>query len=92
MHKLQSANLIEGVYSPQEAREILMDLLEHEINFYKIQNLSSEVRHGGPDTHAQKKIQELLSEKVRILELIRNAADTGKQVNVLSSIHIRMEN
>lgn len=92
MHMLQSTKLIEGVYTPQEAKEILMDLLDHEINFYKIQNLSAEVRQGNPDAQAWNKVQELSAEKERVLQMIRSAAEEGKKVNIYSTVHLRLEN
>lgn len=92
MQMLQSTKLIEGVYTPQEAKEILTGLLDHEINFYKIQNLTAEVRDGNPDALAWNKVQELSAEKERLLQMIRSASKEGKKLNIYSTVHLRLEN
>lgn len=51
--------LIEGVFSKEEAREILMNIFSTKIKFHELKNFSSQERFGKDDDTALHRIPEL---------------------------------
>lgn len=77
--KAESLVLAEGRFANDEARDLLIDLLNTEINFYKIQNLRSQVRFGIDDESAQKRITSL-TEKIQRLKMVLIGQHTADKV------------
>lgn len=92
MQMTQTTKLIEGKYSPQEAKEILIDLINNEINFLRLKNLSSEIRFGKPDSASWNRAEELDAARKELLQILQDAKNTQKCIAINSSIQIRIEN
>lgn len=84
--------LIEGFFSPDEAREILMNVFLSKINFHKGKNFSSEERFGKEDVYALKRIPELKRTIESINELIENAKNNNQTLEITSEITIKSSN
>lgn len=91
MHPLQTVKLAEGTYSAQEARELVIGLINHEINALHIRNLSSEIRFGKPDEKAWATAEKLKEEKERLLRLFKKAEAEKTSLKINSNIHISIE-
>lgn len=78
-------SLIDGKFSPKEARELLVNLFSSKIKFHQMKNFSSQERFGKDDKLAAKKIP-LLKENIEILTELIKKAETKKEKLVIKSI------
>ena len=63
METMKKINLIDGHFNSFEAKEILMDLCNKNLNFNQVQNFSSQIRFGKDDTNALKRMDSLKESK-----------------------------
>lgn len=91
MKAKQPIKFIEGKFSPEEAKEVLVDLINHKINFHSLKNFSSEERFGKPVEESQKRIEELKESREKIILLIQQAVDKNANLRIESSINIAFE-
>ncbi len=91
MKAKQPIKFIEGKFSPEEAKEVLVDLINHKINFHSLKNFSSEERFGKPVEGSKKRIEELKESREKIILLIQQAVDKNKNLRIESSINISFE-
>lgn len=90
MKNTKELKLIEGHFSPDEAREILMNVFFSKINFHNIKNWSSNERFGTDDEIAQKRIPELRKSMVLISELIESAKQNNETLKITSEVKIQV--
>lgn len=88
--KKENLSLIEGKFSPEEAREILINIYSTKLNFHERKNFSSQERFGKEDVIALKRIQELKESVDKILDIISEASATNHQVVISSQINIQL--
>ncbi len=90
MQNLQKSTFIEGTFSPQESREIIMSVFSSKINFHQMKNFSSRERFGIDDKTATKRIPELKKAMDELLSIIEGAQKTGEEVKLRSDIRISL--
>lgn len=90
MNKIEKLTLIEGDFSFDEAKEIVMSMFSSKINFHNIQNWSSQERFGKDDAIAQKRIPELRNEIKKLEEFLLEAKAKNKKLVVSSEINISL--
>lgn len=90
MNKIEKLTLIEGKFSFDEAKEILMTMFSSKINFHNIQNWSSQERFGKDDEVAQKRIPVLRNEMKILEEILLEAKAQNKKLAVNSEINISL--
>ena len=83
--------LIEGKFSPEEAKEVLLELINHKINFHSLKNFSSEERYGKSIKGSNKRIEYLKEAKEKIGEIIVKAKNTNSKLRLESFINISFE-
>ena len=88
MKNTEKLNLIDGVFSQSEAKEILMSLFKSKINFHNIKNWSSNERFGKDDEIAQEKIPKLKEEIEKLQLILSEAKIQNKNLIVSSEINI----
>lgn len=88
---MKTIKLIKGLYTPNEAKEILLDMLDSKINFHKIKSLSSLVRCNQPNAESEARIEELKEARGQILKLIQEAREGNTQLRIESTVHISPE-
>lgn len=91
MKAKQPIKFIEGKFSPEEAKEILVDLLNHKIRFHSLKNFSFEERFGKPVEGSQKRIEDLKASREKIILVIQQAKDNNTNLRIESSINIAFE-
>jgi hypothetical protein len=79
-------SLISGVFSPDEARELLMTLIADKLSFHQRNNWSRQERFGKTSAAGEKRVAELLQTKADLIELIEEAAGSGKQLAINCNI------
>lgn len=89
MEKTESLMLLKGRFTPEEARDVLMNLFRSKIGFHEMRNFSSRERFGHDDQVAIERIPDLKESLRRIEELAGEAERTGRSL-VLSSM-VRIE-
>jgi hypothetical protein len=90
MKVVKELKLIEGDFSPEEAREILMNVFLSKIHFHQNKNLSSEERFGKEDLTALKRIPELKSSMEMISQLIEEAKLNNETFQIISEVKINL--
>ncbi len=83
--------LIEGNFSPEDAKEVLLELINHKINFHSLKNFSSEERFGQAIEGSKKRIDYLKKAKEKIVKIIDTAKHTNSHLRLESSINIFVE-
>ncbi|HKK45348.1 MAG TPA: hypothetical protein VJ964_07495 [Balneolaceae bacterium] len=81
-------SLVKGAFTADEAREVLMALIESKITFHSLKNLRSFEQSGETDSKSKKRIEELENMREEMLELIKQARKTGFQLQIKSTIDI----
>ena len=84
MEVTKKLTLIEGSFTAEEAKEILLNVFSTKINFHEMKNFSSQERFGMEDEIAQMRIPKLKNEIENVLELV-SVADLNKNKLVITS-------
>ncbi|CAN5222960.1 hypothetical protein BH11BAC5_BH11BAC5_17770 [soil metagenome] len=87
----QHIKFIEGKFCPEEAKELLVNLINNKIQFHTMKNFSSEERFGKPVEGSQKRITELKESREKIILMIRQAVDEKAHLRIESAINIALE-
>lgn len=82
--------LITGEFSPENAEEILMDLINKKINFHHLRDFSHQERFGKSDEATLRRIKELDESKAEINQLIQKASTLGKLLRINSTIQMEI--
>lgn len=90
MNKTEKLTLIEGTFSDEEAKEILMNIFSTKINFHEVKNFSSIERFGEVDATAQKRIPDLKREVEKLTKILAEARANNKQITINSEINISL--
>lgn len=88
---MKKINLMNGEFNSIEAREILLDMCNKNINFNKVQNFSSQIRFGEDDEKALNRINQLKESVSRITEILEEAKTYNKKLKIKSFIEIEYE-
>ncbi|RDY59523.1 hypothetical protein [Flagellimonas nanhaiensis] len=86
--KNDSYLLIDGSFSPSEAADVLLSLLNYKIKFHSVQQLNLEHTEPTDLTYSKTRIQQLKLAKKEITEIILNANRNGHRLEIHSSIKI----
>jgi len=84
----QAFPLVKGKFTAEEAQEILMALIESKVAFHSIKNLRAFEQSGEADLKSERRIGELEDMRDKILELIKRAKETHRQLEIESNISI----
>ena len=71
-------NLLNGVFTGNEAKEILVTLFSDKIRFHSLNNFSHEERFGEPDPHAMERIPVLRKTLEDVLVLLGENGEEQK--------------
>lgn len=88
---MKKINLMNGEFNSIEAREILLDMCNKNINFNKVQNFSSQIRFGEDDEKALSRIDQLRESVANISEILEEAKAHNKKLKIKSFIEIEYE-
>jgi hypothetical protein len=91
MKKNQKLSLIEGVFDPKEAEEILIGILSNKIQFHQMRTFSAVERFGKEDENSLNIIMELKKSINKLLQLVTQAELSNKQLVITSHINIQIK-
>ncbi|MFD1315947.1 hypothetical protein [Namhaeicola litoreus] len=83
--------LIDGKFTPKEAKEILLYLVFSKINFHARKNLGAVERLGEPDSLSEKRMEQLFKTEKDIKAFLDDHLGNDKKLVIKSSIDISFE-
>ena len=90
MQKELKADLIDGRFTAEDARELLMDLFSKKANFHEVRNFSANERFGKDDPHHLQRIDVLTRNMEQINAFFGELLAKGKQVRIHSVVNIEV--
>lgn len=94
MKKTETIDLIKGTFTPSEAQELLLDLLNSKINFHNKKDFSSRERFGKLDADSEQRLKHLMESRTKVKTFFSqffNEDDEEKSVTLNSTIEIIIE-
>ena len=88
---MQNFQLVKGVFSADDAREILLALIEHKISFHERNNWSRKERFGKAGGGNTRRINELVQTKADLAALIEECQTEGRQLTINCTIDVVCE-
>lgn len=86
-----SYDLVRGVFTHEEAAEIVEDLFLKKINFNKQKNFRRFIQMGQESTEIEERIHELKKAYKQAEKQIQKAKEEGKQLSISSTIIINVQ-
>ena len=80
--------LIEGNFTPREARRVLSTVINSKINYHKIENLSEQERTGVDVSNSRNRVDYLNKANEEVIELIHKATSEYKNFEISATISI----
>lgn len=91
MKNTRNISLIEGRFNADEAKEVLLALYNHKIQFHEAKNFSSEIRFGKSDPVAKKRLP-VLKQNVRdIIDIIEEAEHENLDLEINAVINVSLK-
>jgi hypothetical protein len=89
---IENFTLVEGKFSAQDAREILLSLINNKIKFHELKNFSHEVRFSRTDNHSVMRIAELKACRESLKDRLKMAVDSNTIIKVHSTVVVEFMN
>jgi hypothetical protein len=87
----QNVQLVQGIFSPAQAHEIILSLITQKINFHKMEEVQLWEKNHDTDLQPLKnRILELEKEKVKAKKFIEEVAVAGKKLEINSTLQMKM--
>ncbi|MBU3661099.1 MAG: hypothetical protein FGM14_14590 [Flavobacteriales bacterium] len=84
---MKNLTLINGIFTPEEMKEVVINMISNKINFHHLKNLRNLEREGIEDQNSKKRLDELHQLKKEIIEM---NLDENKCVKLKSTIEIEV--
>ncbi|MEX0316264.1 MAG: hypothetical protein AB3N18_18935 [Allomuricauda sp.] len=84
----ESFLLVEGMFSPAEAADVLLSLINDKVKFHTVQLLNLNESNGEDSLNSKNRIQQLKQAKQEITETILEARNQGNLLKIHSTIEI----
>ena len=91
MEKANDYKFIDGVFTIADADKLLIALLNYKIDYHNREDFSNHIRFNHEIAHSKVRIQELLSTKDEVKQLIASAKEKNKKLVINSTLTIRLE-
>ena len=88
MDTKHNLKLIDGKFTPSEARKVILDLIGTKINFHTMEAFSIKERFNGDVSYSEQRIAELKEARRHLEDIIKNASEKGQNLKVVSFIGI----
>jgi hypothetical protein len=88
---METIKLINGLFTPEEAKEVLLDMINKKINFHNLRNFSSQVHFDHADAESVERIKELQGAKARFLALMEEAKAEQQGLVIAATVHMALE-
>ena len=91
MSKTEKLTFIEGTFSNEDAKDILLNIFSAKINFHQLKNFSSQERFGKNDEIAKERIFALTKELEKVEKILQDAKLKNKKLKVSSQIVVSLQ-
>lgn len=91
MEKACNYKFIDGIFTIDDADKLLIALLNYKIDYHNREDFSNHIRFNQELAHSKVRIQELLSTKDEVKQLIASAKEKNKRLVINSTLTIRLE-
>lgn len=88
--EIQKFILIEGTFSPEDAREILFELISSKIKFHHREAFGIQTRTNGDISHSEKRVEELKASRQKMDDIIDFAARHQLKMKLSGEIKITL--
>jgi hypothetical protein len=86
-HKIK---LIDNTYSKEEAKDLLLALLNDKIKFLQMKIFSLQERMGADTHHLEKRVDELKEEKTQLLSKIKELGEKEYAVDIDCHVYLKV--
>ncbi|WP_339794256.1 MAG: hypothetical protein ACMVP2_21605 [Imperialibacter sp.] len=84
MKQNNEVTILNEVYLPENAEEVISGLIDQKINFLKLKNLSSHVIYFKPNQHCQSEIERLDALKMVLIGKVRTLKSQPLRLKLVS--------
>jgi len=91
MNKHETLSLMDGHFTADEAREVLISIFQAKIHFHVMRNFSSQERFGCHDKVAMERLPILKKGLERIQELVSRSSEINERLIVTAQVRIQFE-
>ena len=88
----QEFKLIEGVFQPDEAQKLLMEMINTKINFHNLDAFSNHIRFNTSISNSKARVNELNKTAEKLKFLIEYAKENNLELEIKSNISITLKN
>lgn len=89
----QKIQLVKGVFTPSEASNVIINLINEKINFHKLQRFQIwENNHNSKTDHIDQRIKQLEKEKEIATDFINHCEDSGLHLKVNGILELTVVN
>lgn len=88
MKNSEEVILIKGEFTADDAKDVLLNLINFKINFHQMKNFGLHERTGKKDEQSLKRIEELKESKQQILSIVDEAKAASAKLKIDSTINI----
>jgi hypothetical protein len=88
--KKLEVKFINGEFSQEDARELLLNIISKKIQFHSVDSLSLWEKNASEDFGAKNRLEELQSARSQVLQLLTSQTTMGKKINIYSTIEIEV--
>ena len=92
MNKPYTLNLIDSIFTTEDAASVLLDILSSKIKFHERKNMGYKERNGLSDSNALKRIEDLKKSRQMLFYILAEAKESNCDLSVKSSISIQLKN
>ncbi|MGB5821860.1 MAG: hypothetical protein WBG90_20420 [Saonia sp.] len=89
--KDHTIKLVEGFFSPSDAADVLLSLVNDKIKFHTVQSLNLRDGYNEDVSRSEQRILELKLAKEKIKDIIIKARNEGLTIEINSSIEIELK-
>lgn len=90
MNNQDQLKLISGIFSTEDATDILLHLIDKKINYHSCRIFSMSEKFGIDDEHSRRRIAELKSTRAQIQQILETSRLTGKHLKIEADIRIQL--
>jgi polyhydroxyalkanoate synthesis regulator phasin len=88
---LTQVTLIDGVFQPDEARELLTKLINHKIQYHQVDAFSKDIRNIEDSAHSTQRIKALEDALATLQQTVKEAEANHKRIVIKSDIALSFE-
>lgn len=83
--------LIDGVFTPDEAKSVLITMIDNKINYHKLDDFSYHIRTDRHPHHSKKRVDELLETKAQLRSWIDLIQPHSPQLRIKGTVIIELD-